>query len=124
MATPEEQQKFLENLQGGTNDVTGMTPEETDEAAGLVVSQGADVTPAIDKSKIVTTTEPAPFGLGLLGIGVETDRDLYAAVNPFVTTPNVSVTEVMNFQFTHDLTPRLCSSMQRVNLSTSILKAL
>ena len=98
MATPEEQQKFLENLQGGTNDVTGMTPEETDEAAGLVVSQGADATPAIDKSKIVTTTEPAPFGLGLFGIGIETDRDLYAAVNPFVTTPNVSVTEVMNFQ--------------------------
>lgn len=98
MATPEEQQQFLANLQGGTNDVTGMTPEQTDEAAGLVVSQGADVTPAIDKSKIVTTTEPAPFGLGYLGMGMETERDLYAAVNPFVTTPNVSVTEVMNFQ--------------------------
>lgn len=99
MATLDEQMKFLTALQGSSVDVTGMTPEQTDEASALLVSPTERPDDPIDRDKIETTMAPvatvAGFDVG--GLGFETSRDLYYATDPFKLKPNVSITETMDF---------------------------
>lgn len=98
MATLDEQMKSLAGQQGGPLDVTGMTPEQIDEAAGMLVTP-VDVTPVIDKEKIETKMEPLATigGFDVGGMGFQTERDLYYAADPWKIKPNVSITETMDF---------------------------
>ena len=80
--------------------IENLDPEQKQIRDAVVTGQpvgATDSTPAVDKDLIRTKEEPVPY-LSVLGMGMQTERDLYGATNWKKVTPNVSITEVMDFK--------------------------
>jgi len=75
--------------------------KEQQAARQIITGETSDATPAVIPERIRTEMQPFTIpktSIGIAGIGFQTERDLYGAVDPRKVTPNVSVTEVINMK--------------------------
>lgn len=93
----------MQELQPVNSPVVEPSPPIVDEtkrgARSERLQAGPNLVPAIDKSQIETEMEPLATvaGVDILGMGFTSMRDLYYAADPYKLTPNVSITDTMDF---------------------------